>query len=378
MSINKPLLTIGIEEEYFLVDKETRDLVSQPPEEMLKRCHTKYGEQISPEFIQSQIEIGTQVCTNISEARTELIKLRSAVADISAEYNIAPIAASTHPFAKWQDQKHTERDRYRMLATDFQQIANRMLIGGMHIHFGIEDKDLRIDLMDQFCYFLPHILALSCSSPFWLGNNTGLECYRLTVFNDMPRTGLPTRFDSFAEYQRNVNMLVEAGIIQDSTQIWWDIRPSGRYPTVELRIMDVCTSMEDSLSIAALAQSLFHMLYRLRTENKRWRVYRKMLLSENRWRAMRYGLNGTLIDFGKSELTPFPELIEELIELVKEDAVELGCLDEVLNCRKILQRGNSAHRQVEIYNQSITAGDEKSKALKNVVDWMIKETVNFD
>jgi len=204
MPITKPLLTIGIEEEYFLVNKDTRDLASNPPEEMLQRCQAEYGEQISPEFIQSQIEIGTKVCTTISEARSELIKLRSAVSEIASEYNIAPIAASTHPYAKWREQKHTERERYKMLADDFQVVANRMLIGGMHIHFGIDDKDLRIDLMNQFGYFLPHLLALSCSSPFWLGSNTGLECYRLTVFNDMPRTGLPTRFDSFAEYERNV------------------------------------------------------------------------------------------------------------------------------------------------------------------------------
>ena len=377
MPVTKPLFTLGIEEEYFLVDKDTLDLVSNPPEEMLARCQEKYGEQICPEFIQSQIEIGTQVCTNISEARAELIKLRSTVSEIASEYNIAPIAASTHPYAKWREQRHTERQRYKMLADDFQLIANRMLIGGMHIHYGIEDKDLRIDLMNQFCYFLPHLLALSCSSPFWLGSNTGLECYRLTVFNDMPRTGLPTRFDSFAEYERNVNVLIEAGIIEDSTKIWWDIRPSGRYPTVELRVMDVCTNMEDSLSIAALAQSLFHMLFRLRTENKRWREYRKMLLNENRWRAMRYGLDGSLIDFAKGELTPFPELIEELIDMVKEDAEELGCLQEVLNCRNILQRGNSAHSQVAIYNESLAAGDEQTVALKKVVDWLITETVNF-
>ena len=377
MPVTKPLLTLGIEEEYFLVDKDTRDLVSNPPKEMLQRCHAKYGEQICPEFIQSQIEIGTSVCSNISEARLELIKLRSAVAEIASEYNIAPIAASTHPFAKWREQKHTARERYKMLADDFQLIANRMLIGGMHIHYGIEDEDLRIDLMNQFCYFLPHLLALSCSSPFWLGSNTGLECYRLTVFNDMPRTGLPTRFDSFAEYERNVNVLVEAGIIEDSTQIWWDIRPSGRYPTVELRVMDVCTNMEDSLSIAALAQSLFHMLFRLRSKNQRWREYRKMLLSENRWRAMRYGLDGSLLDFAKGELTPFPQLIEELIDLVKEDATELGCLAEVLNCRNILKRGNSAHQQVAIYKQGLANGMDQSTALKAVVDWMISETVKF-
>jgi len=377
MPITKPLLTIGIEEEYFLVNKDTRDLASNPPEEMLQRCQAEYGEQISPEFIQSQIEIGTKVCTTISEARSELIKLRSAVSEIASEYNIAPIAASSHPYAKWREQKHTERERYKMLADDFQVVANRMLIGGMHIHFGIDDKDLRIDLMNQFGYFLPHLLALSCSSPFWLGSNTGLECYRLTVFNDMPRTGLPTRFDSFAEYERNVNVLIDAGIIEDSTQIWWDIRPSGRYPTIELRIMDVCTTMEDTLSIAALAQALFHMLYRFRTENKRWRVYRKMLLSENRWRAMRYGLQGSLLDFAKGELTPMSELIEELIDMVKDDAAELGCLEEVVNCRNILQRGNSAHRQVKIYKQSLAAGDEKSLALKKVVDWLILETVKF-
>lgn len=377
VSIIKPSLTLGVEEEYFLVNVESGDLAVDPPKEIFTRCEEIFGVQVSHEFIRSQIETGTIVCNNVSEVRADLIKLRSGVADIAKEYGYAPMASSTHPSARWQNQKHTKRDRYVALADEMQLVASRMLVGGMHIHFGIEDEDLRIDLMNQFLYFLPHLLALSCSSPFWFGANTGLKSYRLTVLNDLPRTGLPARFDSYAEFERNIKTLVNAGIIEDSTKIWWDIRPSGRYPTLELRIMDVCTNVEDALSIVALAQSVMHMLFRLRKENKRWREYRKMLISENRWRAMRYGAEGSLIDFGMGKLIPYHQLLDELIDLIKEDAEELGCLPEVKNACKILERGTSSQHQIKIYQEIFEKTGNKEEALKSVVDWLIKETVSF-
>ena len=205
-----------------------------------------------------------------------------------------------------------------------------------------------------------------------------MQCYRLTVFNDLPRTGLPAHFDSYAEFQRNIHVLVKAGVIEDATKIWWDIRPSARYPTVELRIMDVCSNVEDAISIVALAQSIFHMLFRLRTENKRWREYRKMLISENRWRAMRYGIEDSLVDFTKGKLVPFHQLLDEMIDMVKEDAEELGCLQEVLNSRNILKRGNSAHQQMAVYQDSFEKSGNKDQALKDVVDWLVAETVTYD
>ncbi|MBT8141224.1 MAG: carboxylate-amine ligase [Gammaproteobacteria bacterium] len=377
MKTTKPSLTLGVEEEYFLVDKTSRDLAVDPPNEIFSECKNLFDHQVSHEFIRSQIEIGTKVCKNVAEVREDLIKLRGGVARIANQHGYAPIAASTHPFARWQAQKHTERERYNNLAEDMQAVANRMLIGGMHIHFGIEDEDLRIDLMNQVLYFLPHLLALSCSSPFWHGTNTGLQCYRLTVFNDLPRTGLPAHFDSFAEFERNIGALVNANIIEDATKIWWDIRPSVRYPTLELRIMDVCTNLEDALSIVALAQSIMHMLYRLRLDNKRWREYRKMLVYENRWRAMRYGVTDNLIDFGKGTQVPYKQLLDEMIDMIKEDAVELGCLTEVMNAYRILERGTSSQQQTAVFEQCVEKGESKQSALNSVVDWLVEETVKF-
>jgi len=377
MSNSVPSLTLGVEEEYFIVDPTSRDLVKEPDEAMLSRCEEKFPGQVSPEFIRCQLEIGTKVCNSVAEVRSQLVSLRSGIADVCNDYSLAPIAASTHPFARWKDHQHTQKERYLQLAENMQAIANRMLIGGMHIHVGIEDEDLRIDLLNQFTYFLPHLLALSCSSPFWHGYKTGLDCYRLTVFNDMPRTGLPSRFESFSEYKRHAQVLINAGIIEDDTKLWWDIRPSGKYPTLEVRIMDICTQVEHAVSIVALVQSLFLTLYRLKERNVRWRVYRKMLIEENRWRAMRYGVSGSLIDFGKGELVKYAELQDEFINEVQEAAIELGCLDEVNAARNIVANGSSAKQQVAVYDKALHAGATEQEALNAVVDWMIAETVKF-
>lgn len=369
-----PPFTIGIEEEYLLVDRETRDVAIDPPEEMLRACQSAIPGQITPEFLRAQIEVGTRVCTTVQEARQELMNLRGVIATIGERFDLAPIAASTHPFASWHRQKLTDDARYYALDRDMQASARRLLICGMHVHVGINDDDLRIDLMNQFTYFLPHLLALSCSSPFWESDNTGLQSYRLTVFDGMPRTRLPGNFSSYAEYRRHIDVLIESGIMEDATKIWWDVRPSARYPTLEMRVTDVCTRMEDAISVAALAVSILRMLYRLRTENKRWREYSTMLIQENRWRAMRYGSDQGLIDFGRGGVVPYPELFEEILELVKEDASEMGCLDEVTAIRGLISRGNSAVQQTACYHQSIENGNTPERALRDVVDHLILET----
>ncbi len=374
MGLSDPTFTIGIEEEYLLVDKKTRALAVDPPDSMLRKCKRLFKDQVSPEFLRAQIEIGTRVCRTLEEARWELTRLRKVIVDVANEHDMAPIAASTHPFATWGEQKYTEKDRYRLLEKEMQAAARRLVICGMHVHVGIEDDELRIDLLNQFAYFLPHLLAMSCSSPFWRGENTGLMSYRLTVFDALPRTGLPQRFTSFAEYTRHVNVLVNAGLIPDASKIWWDMRPSSRYPTLETRVMDVCTDLEDALSLAALVVCILRMLYRLRLANKRWRNYNRMLLNENRWRAMRYSFDQGLLDLAKGQLVPVPDLIDELLELIRDDADAIGCLDEVVRCRDIFARGTSAHHQLRVYEDAIEKGAEQHDALCQVVDYLIEET----
>ncbi|MCZ6762701.1 MAG: carboxylate-amine ligase [Gammaproteobacteria bacterium] len=374
MGHSEPSFTIGIEEEYLLVDKKTRALAVDPPESMLRKCEYLCKGQVSPEFLRAQIEIGTRVCHTLEEARWELTRLRKVIVDVASEHDLAPIAASTHPFATWGEQKYTEKDRYRILEKEMQAAARRLLICGMHVHVGIEDDQLRIELLNQFTYFLPHLLAMSCSSPFWGGENTGLMSYRLTVFDGLPRTGLPQRFSSFAEYTRHVNVLIDAGLIPDASKIWWDMRPSARYPTLETRVMDVCTDLEDALSLAALVVCILRMLYRLRLANKGWRNYNRMLLNENRWRAMRYSFDQGLLDLAKGQLVPVPELMAELTELIRDDAEAIGCLDEIVRCREIFARGTSAHHQLRVYQDAIDKGAEQHDALCQVVDYLIEET----
>ncbi|MGE5767506.1 MAG: carboxylate-amine ligase [Bacteroidota bacterium] len=374
----EPSFTVGIEEEYLLVDRETRDLVVEAPDSLMTRCEQELGNRVSPEFLQSQIEVGTSKCETVAQAGAELAELRRTIARIAGDYGLAPIAASTHPFARWDTQKHTRKERYDDLARDMQTVARRLLICGMHVHVGLDDDELRMDLMQQIAYFLPHLLALSTSSPFWRGEVTGLKCYRLSVFHELPRTGLPQAFDSFGEYQRHLDVMVRAGLLQDGTKIWWDVRPSARFPTLELRIADVCTQLEDGLAIAALYVSLLRMLYILKRNNQRWRKYSNMLIDENRWRAQRYGIDEGLVDFGKGRVVPYAELLEEILALTHDHAEALGCLAEAAHAREILGRGTSAHRQLEVFSQACYDGADKQEALRRVVDWLIAESVPQD
>lgn len=370
-----PSFTLGVEEEYLVVDKASGDLVEKLPEQMLTQCEAlAEGQQVTPEFLRSQIEIGTRKCHNIAEVRESLAVLRRAVIQVADQHGLAPIACSTHPFAHWQAQQHTARSRYDALSEEFQATANRLLICGMHVHVGIDDDELRIDLLNQASYFLPHLLALSTSSPFWEGMDTGLKSYRVTVFDTLPRTGLPEHCGSHAEFERLIGVMTRAGLIEDSTHIWWDIRPSGRYPTLETRIMDVCTEVDDAVAIAALVQCIMRMLWRLRAGNRRWRSYPNMLIAENRWRAMRYSFDKGLIDLGRGDVIPCAQLYEELIELLREDAEALDCVREIEHVRQILARGTSAHRQLELHRRLRDEGVEEDEVGRRIVQHLIAET----
>ncbi len=370
----EPEFTIGVEEEYLLVDRESRALIIDPPQSLIGECEELVGGQVTSELLRSQVEVGTRVCHTLQEVREDLARLRKGIIEVAGRHGIAPIAASTHPFSRWSEQKQTQKERYDSLTSEMQGAARRLVICGMHVHVGIGDEELRIDLMNQMSYFLPHLLALSCSSPFWDGQDTGLKSYRLTIFDALPRTGIPERFQSYAEYQRHVDVLINAGLIEDTTKIWWDLRPSGRFPTLETRVMDVCTRLDDAVALAALLVCILRMLYRLRIENQRWRIYTSMLIRENRWRAMRYSYDEGLIDLAKGRLVPFEELLAELLHLTAADAEALGCTRELMSVRDILQRGTSAHRQLAVYERALAGGANQDDALKSVVDHLIADT----
>ena len=374
MSSQEPPFTVGIEEEYLLVDVGTRDVNENPPARLLATCTERGAGHINPEFLRSQLEVSTRVCRSIAEVRADLARLRGIIVEVAGSHGLAPIAASTHPFARAIRQMPTEKEQFFAMAREMQAAARRLMVCGMHVHVGIDDDDLRVDLMNQLSYFVPHLLALSCSSPFWEGERTGLMSFRSNVFSSLPRTGLPERFSGYSELRRQLDMLIRNGVIEDTTKMWWDVRPNPRYPTVEMRVMDCGTSIDDSACLAALVVCLARMLYRLRRSNQSWRWYKNVLIAENRWRAMRYSFDEKLLDLARGELKPFAEMAEEMIEFVREDAVALGCVREVEWIRTILQRGTSAHRQLRTYEQARAAGASEREALVAVVDFLIRET----
>jgi len=378
--VKEPDFTLGVEEEYLLVDRATRDLARDPPADFVARVENRLAAQgqagqASPEFLRAQIEVQTRICRTASEARADLARLRRAVADVAGDSGLAPIAASTHPFALWRGAGATDKDRYRALERDLQGVGRRLVICGLHVHVGIEDDELRIDLMNQIGYFLPHLLALSTSSPFWQGEDSGLASYRVAIFNELPRTGPPDHFESWGEFRRQLDRLVAAGLIDDASKLWWDVRPSARFPTLEMRVTDMCPYLDDAIAIAALYQCLLSMLWRLKRQNQRWRIYPHMLVKENRWRAQRYGFDSGLVDFGKGAVIPYADLLDELVELVRPDAERLACTGEIAHARRILERGTSAHRQRAAHARALAAGADRRAALEAVVDGLIAETV---
>ena len=371
---DQPEFTVGIEEEYLVIDIGTLNLVSTMPPALMEECSRELGSQVSKELLQCQIEVGTKVCQTMQEAREELVSLRGTIARIARKHDCLIIASSTHPFS-FGFTLITDDERYQELAEQLQRVVLRLYISGMHVHIGIPDDELRIDLMNQASYILPHMLALTTSSPFWRGEHTGLKSYRVSVFEQMPRTGVPPYFQSYADYMKHVDVLVDLDIIENPTKIWWDIRPSWRYSTLELRLSDICTHVDDAIAVASIFRCWLRMLYRLKKNNQRWREYSSFLIQENRWRAQRYGIDKGMIDFGQGTMVEFPELMEELIELITEDAEFFGCMDEINHIRTILERGTSAHQQVAVFNQSIADGRSHELALVDVVKFLAKQTL---
>jgi len=358
-------LTIGIEEEYQIIDPNSRELTSYV-REFIEEGAMLFRDQVKPEFLQSQIEVGSHVCRNVKEVKGEIRRLRNIMGELAEKNNYNIIAAGTHPFSHWQDQVITDEDRYHGLFNAMQYVAKRLLIFGMHVHIGIEDRDLQIDIMNQMRYFMPHILTLSTSSPFWRGQDTGLKSYRSIIFEDLPRTGIPERFSSAQEYDRYVDTLTNSGSIKDPSSIWWDMRPHHKFPTIEFRICDCTTRIDEVVAIAAFIQALVAKLIQLRQQNQSWRIYRSSLIAENKWRALKDGIHGKLIDFGQEQEIPVPILMNEALALIDDVVDELDSREEVEYIRTILESGTSADRQIRCFKDtgSITA----------VVDQLIQET----
>lgn len=372
MAWSDPEFTIGIEEENLLVDQDTGQL-AVAPDALIDACKKDLAGKVSPEFLQCQIEIGTGVCHTIAQARADLADLRRTVARHASEFGLAPIAASCHPFADWKDQHHTHKDRYDKLRRDLAGVARRMLICGMHVHVGIPDPDMRVSLVNQLKYFLPHLHALSTSSPFWQGDDTGMKSYRLTVFDNLPRTGLPPRMDSWDEFSSTVDTLVSLGLIEDASKIWWDLRPSSKFPTIESRICDVAPRMEVTLTLAALTQCLTRMLWRKTQAGDPWPVVENFMIGENRWRAQRYGVSEGQIDFGRQALIPFDQAVDEILALIGEDAVALQCEAEVHAARLIPKNGTSADHQRQVRDAALASGASEAEAMAAVVASLIAD-----
>jgi glutamate---cysteine ligase / carboxylate-amine ligase len=380
--MSRPPLTLGVEEEYMIVDPHSREL-SPSNQRVLAPGKERLGDYIKAEFMKSQVEIGTRICKDVEEVRTELNRLRQSVISIAHEQGLHIGAAATHPFSEVHEQSITDHERYYDLYSDLQYVGRRLLIFGMHVHigFGTDDasRELTIDIMNQLRYFLPHLLVLSTSSPFWHGRNTGLKSYRCVIFENLPRTGIPPIFSSYHEYDHMVDTFAKVGSLakgggKDPSRIWWDVRPSPRFGTLEIRAADVCTTVDEAVCIAALAQALVAKLLKLRANNQSWRLYRSEFIKENKWRASRYGLTGELVDFGIEQAVPVPKLIEEILALVDDVVDELGSRSAVEYARQIIKHGTSADRQLEAYNTALDDGCTEGEALKRVVDHITAET----
>ncbi|MFM7148885.1 MAG: carboxylate-amine ligase [Gemmataceae bacterium] len=364
--MKSPSLTIGIEEEYQIVDPRTRELKSYITK-ILSDSRLILREQVKAELHQSMVEVGTRVCHTPTEVRKELVRLRGEIIHLAARNSLKIAAAGTHPFSSWVNQEITPLERYLGVRDDMQDLAQQLLIFGTHVHVGIEDREFLIDAMNVARYFVPHILSLSASSPFWMGRNTGLASYRSVMFRYFPRTGIPPLFDSWASLENLVNTLVQTNCIPNGSKLWWDLRPNWTYPTLELRACDVCTRIEEAVCIAALFQALIAKLWKLRRDNLTFRVYPLSLIEENKWRAVRFGLDGKLLDLGKQVELPTRELLHEFIEGFLGDVIdELGTRKEIEYAFHILRHGNSAARQIAIFKET---GD-----LNAVVDQLIQET----
>ena len=363
----RPSFTLGIEEEYQTIDPVTRDLRSHVSTEMLAHGKLRLEERVKAELHQSVIEVGTRICANIQEAQEDLYDLRRNMIRLAEENGLVLVAGATHPFADWRSQEIYPDPRYAQVVEDLQLVARSNLIFGLHVHVGIEDREAAIRVMNSLRYFLPHILALSTNSPFWMGMNTGYKSYRAKVFEHFPRTNLPDSFASYSEFEKYVDLLIKTNSIDNAKKIWWDVRPHPFFNTVEVRVCDIPMRAEESVAIAALIQATAMKLHCLHANNIDFRQYSRALLMENKFRAVRYGLDGKLIDFGKEAEVPERELIEEYLHFVDDVVDELGSREQIGYVRTMLERGSGADRQLQVFEQ--TGGD-----LKAVVDYMVEET----
>ena len=360
-----PSLTLGIEEEYQIIDPQSRELKSYITE--ILKGDSMILDEVKPELHQSMVEIGSRVCRTPQELRGELVRLRGMVMDLAGKNGLVIAAAGTHPFSCWTKQEITPLERYIGVRQDLQDLAQQLLIFGTHIHIGIEDRDFMIEAMNVSRYLLPHVLALSTSSPFWQARRTGLKSYRSIVFRNFPRTGVPPILDSYSDYEELLGVLVNTGCVPDGSKIWWDARPHHAYPTLEFRVCDVCTRVEEAVCLASILQAIIAKIWKLRRDNLTFRLYPSALVEENKWRAVRFGLDGNLIDFGKEKEQPARELITEMLEWFVDDVVdELGSRREVEYAFEIMRGGTSADRQLATYDRT---GD-----LRGVVDRVVAET----
>ena len=359
--------TLGIEEEFQIVDPETRELKSHVSE-ILDEGKLILGEKLKPEMIQSMIEVGTGICHNVQEAREDISKLRCIISGLARRKGMEIVAASTHPFSHWGDQKIFDDERYTFIVEELQMVARSLLIFGLHVHVGIPDKDRQVHLMNAARYFLPHVLAMTTSSPFWLGHNTGLKSYRSEVFKKFPRTDIPDHFDSYQSYERYVTTLVKMNCIDNAKKIYWDIRPHPNFPTLEFRVCDIPTRVDDTIAVTALFQAIIAKLNVMLDKNWGFRLYRRMYIQENKWRAVRWGLDGKLLDLGKQKEVPTRDLIRELLDFVDDVLDDLGSRKEVEHIHTILERGTSADEQLRVY-------EENNHDFKPVVDMLIKNTL---
>jgi glutamate---cysteine ligase / carboxylate-amine ligase len=372
----EPSFSFGIEEEYFVVDQESRDLPTKLPQQLLSELKTSLGKRFSEEFLRAQIEISTPICATSLEARRWLVYLRRSISHLTSQHGLALVASATHPFARWHQQHHTDSRRYNNIADDLQQLGRRMLCNGLHVHIGIEPNELRIELMNALRQFLPLLLALSTSSPFWQGEVTGLRSYRTAINDATPRKGIPERFADWHDYKRAVGVLARAGVIEDESKIWWDLRPSAHFQTLELRIMDVCPLVEDTICLAALARCLCRYLYRTRHNGAGAPDHALMLINENRWRAQRYGVENGLVDLNCGRLVDVCDMVDDVLELVREDAEHFGCVAEVKHARTIAACRTSAERQLALYRKLRMQGHPPENSVERVVDQLIAETVS--
>jgi carboxylate-amine ligase len=365
--VNKKKFTLGIEEEFQIIDPVTRELVSHIQQDLFREGKTVLKDQIKPEMHQSVIEIGTKICTDITEARAEVSALRANIAALAKENNYRIAASGTHPFTHWGDVEITDHPRYAEIVKEMQEAARANLIFGLHVHVGIPSREEGIQLMNAVRYFLPHIFALSTNSPFWLGRNTGYKSYRVKVFDKFPRTGIPDYYTSVAEYDSYIGLLVKTRCIDNGKKIWYDVRLHPFYDTLEFRICDIPMRVDETICLAAIMQAVVFKLYKLMQQNLGFRIYRRAYINENKWRAARYGIDGKLIDFGREEEVDFKVLITELLAFINDVVDDLGSRSEVSYVMRILQEGTGADRQLKIW-------DGTEEGLKNVVDYIIEET----